>query len=58
MSWGCKWHLDATLGTNMISEDSCISFLKIVQTFDSRAYVYDHEDPCDLNLMYWTAVQY
>lgn len=36
----------------MISEDSCISFLKIVQTFDSRAYVYDHEDPCDLNLMY------
>lgn len=52
MSSGCKGHLDATLGTNMLSEGSCIFSLKIVQTFDSRTYVYDHEDPCDLNLMY------
>lgn len=36
----------------MVSEGSCISFLKIVQTFDSRAYVYDHEALHDLNLMY------
>lgn len=41
----------------MVSEGSCITFLKIVQTFDSRAYVYNHEDPFDLNLMYWSPVQ-